>query len=151
MSTERLTVLLCGNMVGEMEKSLMTGKAAKPRCSKNLTINNLPVIWRNNKKACMTAAAMKEWLNMFNVKENKNAILFLGNVTCHRKVKFSNVKIAWISANATSVLQLMDMGVIYTFKPHYRRFLMQFFISNVKEANRSYTLARSVSLMDAVN
>jgi hypothetical protein len=33
-----LTVLLCENMVGEMEK------AAKPRCFKNLKINNLPVI-----------------------------------------------------------------------------------------------------------
>jgi hypothetical protein len=27
------------------------GKAAKPRCFKNPEINNLPVIWRNNKKA----------------------------------------------------------------------------------------------------
>jgi hypothetical protein len=29
------------NMVGEMEKPLMIGKAAKPRCFKNLIINNL--------------------------------------------------------------------------------------------------------------
>lgn len=29
MSKERLTVLLCGNMVGEMEKPLMIGKAVK--------------------------------------------------------------------------------------------------------------------------
>jgi hypothetical protein len=43
-SKERLTVLLCGNMVGEMEKPLVTVKAAKPRCVKNLKINNLPVI-----------------------------------------------------------------------------------------------------------
>jgi hypothetical protein len=31
-------------MVGEIEKPLMIGKAAKPRCIKNLKINNLPVI-----------------------------------------------------------------------------------------------------------
>jgi hypothetical protein len=36
--------LQCGNMVGGMERPLMTGKAAKPRCSKNQKINNLPVI-----------------------------------------------------------------------------------------------------------
>jgi hypothetical protein len=48
MSKERLTVLSCGNMVGEMEKPLVTGRAAKQRCFKNLKINNLPVIWRNN-------------------------------------------------------------------------------------------------------
>jgi hypothetical protein len=38
-------------MVGEMEKTLVIGKTAKPRCFKNMKINNLPVIWRNNKKS----------------------------------------------------------------------------------------------------
>jgi hypothetical protein len=55
-------------------------KAAKPRCFKNPKINNLPVMWRNNKKAWMTAATMEEWLNMFNAKmkkENRNDIFFL--------------------------------------------------------------------------
>jgi hypothetical protein len=128
MSKERLTVLLCGNMVGEMEKSLVIGKAAKPNCFKNMKINNLPVIWRNNKKAWMTAATMEEWLNMFNAKmkkENRNATLFLDNAICHPKVTLSNMKIIWFPANEASVLQLMDMGVIHTFKSHYRRFLMQ--------------------------
>jgi hypothetical protein len=37
--------------VGEIEKPLVIQKAAKPKCFKNLKINNLPVIWRNNKKA----------------------------------------------------------------------------------------------------
>jgi hypothetical protein len=64
----------------------------------------------------MTAAAMEEWLNMFNAKikkENRNAILFLDNATCHPKVTLSNVKIAWFPANATSVLQPTNMSVIY--------------------------------------
>jgi hypothetical protein len=99
----------------------MIGKAAKPRCFKNLKISNLPVIWRNNKKAWMTAVTMEEWLNMFTAKmkkENRNAILFLDNATCHPKVTLSNVKIALLPANAISVLQPMDMGVNYTFKSH---------------------------------
>jgi hypothetical protein len=37
-------------MVGDMENPLVAGKAAKLRCFKNLKINNLPVIRRNNKK-----------------------------------------------------------------------------------------------------
>jgi hypothetical protein len=41
---------------GEMEKPLVIGKATKHSCFKNLKINNLPVIWRNNKNAWMTAA-----------------------------------------------------------------------------------------------
>jgi hypothetical protein len=37
----KINVLLCGNMVGEMEKSLVIGKAARPSCFKDLKINNL--------------------------------------------------------------------------------------------------------------
>jgi hypothetical protein len=51
------------------------GKAAKPRCFKNLTINNLPVIWRNNKRAWRTAATMEEWVNMFNAKMKRKIAL----------------------------------------------------------------------------
>jgi hypothetical protein len=130
--------------VGEIENPLVVGKAAKPRCFKNLRINNLPVICRNNKKAWMTAATIEEWSNMSNAKmkkENRNTILFLDTAICHLKVK-----IAWFPANATSVLQSMDMGVIYTFKSHYRRFLTPSLISNVEEVNSSYALARSVSV-----
>jgi hypothetical protein len=36
---------------GRNGKALMIGKAVKPRCFKNLKIYNLPVIWRNSKKA----------------------------------------------------------------------------------------------------
>jgi hypothetical protein len=60
-------------------------------------------------------------------------LFFLDNATCHPKVALSNVKIAWFPANARSVLQPMDVGVIYTFKSHYRRFLVQSLISNVEE------------------
>jgi hypothetical protein len=102
MSKEGLTVLLCGNDVEEMENPLVIGKAAKPKCFRNLKINDLPVIWRNSKKARMTAAAMEEWLNLFNAKmkkENrKNCRLFLDNSTCHPKVTLSNVKITWFPA-----------------------------------------------------
>jgi hypothetical protein len=103
------------------------------------------VIWRNNKKAWMTAATMEEWLNMLNEKmkkENRNAILFLDSATCHPKVTLSNVKIAWFPANATSVLQPMDMGVIYTFKSHCRRFLMQSLISNSSTSGKKYAERR---------
>jgi hypothetical protein len=91
---------------------------------------------------------------MFNVKmrkENINAILFLDNATCHPKVILSNVKITWIPVNAASVLQPMDKDVIYTLKSNYRRFLMQSLISNVEEPDSPYELARSVSVLGAVN
>jgi hypothetical protein len=86
----------------------------------------------------MTAATMEECLHIFNAnmkKENRKSILLVDNATCHPKVKVSNVKIAWFPAISTRVLQPTDMGVIYTFKSHYRRFLMQSLILNVEKAN----------------
>jgi hypothetical protein len=47
-----------------MEKPLVTAKAAKPRCFKNLKINNLLVIWKKNKKAWITAATMEGGKNV---------------------------------------------------------------------------------------
>jgi hypothetical protein len=136
---------------GRNGKASRDWKSSKTKMFQQPEINNLPVIWRNNKTDWVTAAAMKEWMNMFNAKmkmENRNTILFLDNATRHIKVTLSNVKIDWFSANATSVLQPMDMGVIYTLKSHHRRFLMQPLISNVEEADSSYALARSVSVLD---
>jgi hypothetical protein len=54
----------------------------------------------------MTVATMEKWLRIFNEKmkkENRNAILFLDNATCHPKLTLSDVTITRLPANATSV------------------------------------------------
>jgi hypothetical protein len=62
----------------------------------------------------MTAATMEEWLNMFNAKmkkENRNDIRFLDNATCHPMATLSDMKIAWFSANATSVICYLHIQI----------------------------------------
>lgn len=48
----RLTVLLCGNMIGDMQKRFMIEKATKLRCFKTLKFHNIQVAWRNKKRKC---------------------------------------------------------------------------------------------------
>ena len=63
-----------------MEKPLVIGKAAKPRCFRNMDIRKLPVEWRSNKKAWMTSQIMEEWLTAFNGRmkmQNRHVLLFL--------------------------------------------------------------------------
>jgi hypothetical protein len=50
------------------------------------------------------------------------------------------VKIAWFPANATSVLQPMDIGVVYIFKRHNRGLLMQSVILNVEADSHCFLL-----------
>lgn len=55
MSKERLTVFLCANIIGEFERPVVIGKWEKPRCFKRLDRDSLPVTWKFNKTAWMTA------------------------------------------------------------------------------------------------
>ncbi|XP_060863424.1 tigger transposable element-derived protein 4-like [Metopolophium dirhodum] len=83
-SKDRLTVLMCGSMAGEIRKPLVIGKSIKPRCFKNMNIASLPVTWKSNKKAWMTAEIIEQWLQYFNADmrlQNRNILLFLDNAT----------------------------------------------------------------------
>ncbi|XP_025191174.1 tigger transposable element-derived protein 6-like [Melanaphis sacchari] len=70
----------------EIRKPLVIGKSLKPHCFKNMNIALLPVTWKFNKKAWMTAEIMEQWLQYFNAdmrSQNRNILLFLDNATCH--------------------------------------------------------------------
>ena len=140
-------------MSGEMQNPLVTGKAAKPRCFRNLDIRKLPVECRSNKKAWMTSQIVEEWLTAFNGRmkmQNRHVFLFLDNATCHPHIKFSNVWLAWFPPNTTSVSQPMDQGIIRNVKVHYRKLLMQSLLANMDCTPSSSELTRTVSVLDAV-
>jgi hypothetical protein len=66
INKERLSVTLCCNGDGSHKlKPLVIGRSAKPRCFKNVKLENLGVMYRYNKKAWMTAIIFQEWLHHF--------------------------------------------------------------------------------------
>lgn len=117
ISKERLFFL--SQYGGQLLKPLVIGEAARPRSFRHLHLKKLPVIWRSNRRAWMTAALMEELLNNFNsqMKENCHVLLFIDNATCYPHIDLSNVKLAWFPPN-TGVTQSMDQDVIYTMKTH---------------------------------
>ncbi|GET02620.1 CENP-B homolog protein 2-like [Rhizophagus clarus] len=63
---ERLSIALCANADGLHKLDpLIIGKFAKPRCFKNVNINNLPMKYQNNNKAWMIITLFQEWLQEF--------------------------------------------------------------------------------------
>ncbi|GBM54415.1 Tigger transposable element-derived protein 6 [Araneus ventricosus] len=62
ISKERLTLLLCCNMLGDFKTPVVIGKAKKRRCFKNIDVRKLSVSWKSNKKAWMTTEIMSDWL-----------------------------------------------------------------------------------------
>jgi len=151
---DRLTVLMCGSMAGVIRKPLIIGKSKKHRCFKSMDISSLPVIWKFNKKAWMTAEIMEQWLRYFNAdmrSQNRNVLIFLDNAACHPNIELSNMKILMLHPNTTSITQPMEQGVIYTFKSYYRKFLLQSILCKMDNFSSAHQFAKSISVLDAVN
>lgn len=148
LSKERITVLVCANMIGtEKRKLLVIGKFNKPRCFKN--VNKLPVNYAANKRAWMTADIFERELRLWDkqlIRENRHILLLVDNCPAHPHLSnLKNIKLEFFPPNFTSVLQPMDQGVIHSLKVHYRRHLM---ISNLKCIESSTPVA--INLLDAI-
>lgn len=86
IAKDRLTVLLCVNVIREFETPLIIGKSLKPRCFKCVNVLTLDVRWKANRKAWVNRDLMTDWLMCFNRKtqrENRKIILFLNNAISH--------------------------------------------------------------------
>lgn len=127
-SKARLTVLLGCNADGTDKLTpLVIGKSKKPRCFAN--IRTLPCDYADQVNAWMTTDECTRWLNKLNNKmriQKRKIILLFDNCPAHPPhVDLSNVKVAYLPKNTTSVLQPMDQGIIRNVKHYYRTRLVQ--------------------------
>lgn len=153
ISKERLTVLLCTNMLGEFEQPLVIGKAQKPRCFKGINLNLMNVQWKSNRKAWMTRDIMSEWLSNLDqkmIRQNRKIILFMDNAASHPHIELSNVKIAFLPPNTTAACQPLDQGIIKNFKVKYRKRVLRHLIANMDNATSASDLGKKISVLDAI-
>ncbi|GES96196.1 CENP-B homolog protein 2-like [Rhizophagus clarus] len=87
---KRLSIALCANADRSHKLDpLIIGKFAKPRCFKNININNLPMKYRNNNKAWMIITFFQEWLQEFDYQvaqkhRDQCVLLLLDNCSSHK-------------------------------------------------------------------
>lgn len=149
---QRLTVLLCANLVGEFEEPLIIGKSLRPRCFKGVHLENLKIFWKANRNAWMNTEIMTEWLDKFNRKmkrQKRKVLLFLDNATCHPQLELSNVQLIFLPPNTSSVCQPLDLGVIQNFKMLYKKKLLRHVISKI-DSIEDATQGVQVSVLDAI-
>lgn len=152
-SKERLSLLLCCFADGKFEKPLVIGKAQNRRCFKNILKENLPVVWKANKKAWMTSNIMEEWLIQLNRKmviQKRKILIFLDNASSHPNLNLSNIKLVFLPANTTSHTQPLDQGIIKSFKVHYRTRMLKKFICQMETVSSVTELIQSVNVLDAI-
>ena len=135
----RLTISLCTNMVGDKETPLVIWKSLNPHCFKRVNKKALPTEYHANKKAWMTSGIFENWLKKFDKHmgcKGRKVLLFLDNATPHSDVQLCNVKLKYLPANTTSILQPLDQGIILAMTRKYCKTQLQMERSKEKDCSQ---------------
>ena len=159
-SKDRITIALTSNADGsEKFTTWVIGKSENPRAFKKINRKNLRIMYRFNQSKWMTGLICEEYLRWLNNKmrgERRKVLLLMDNFSGHELAVqlvgglqgLSNVRIAWLPPNTTSVWQPMDQGIIASFKLQYRKLWVAFMLREY-EADRNPQ--KTVNLLRAVS
>ncbi|XP_059570207.1 tigger transposable element-derived protein 1-like isoform X1 [Alligator mississippiensis] len=168
-SKDRLVLMFCANASGNLAlRPLLVYRAQQPRVLKNTTMERLPVVWKWNKKAGMTAAIFEDWfVNEFiptvksylsKKKLAQKAILLVDNAACHLESVNTfdvNFQVVFLPPNTASILQPMDQGIITQFKRLYTRKLLSHLVvatkgdmENIRRSWKEFTIKNAIHLID---
>jgi hypothetical protein len=127
----RVTVLATVNANGsDKRKLLLINRSKVPRAFRQAKVNpdNLPVVYRNNKKARMMSGLWYEYLRAFDTdmrQQNRQIILLVDNAPTHPHPNcppqnytgptspvLTNIRLEFLPPNTTAFLQPLDAGII---------------------------------------
>ena len=152
---ERLSLVFACNATGIDRLPLwVIGKARTPRALQRVNLRSLNIIWRFNKTAWMKTNIMIEWLRAFyiHVGRERNILLLMDNLKAHAAAVTAmppptNVRIEYLPANATSVYQPLDQGIIRSFKSHYKKLWLQYIMDCFTYGGDPF---KTVTVLDAL-
>lgn len=107
-------------MTGEKKGLFAIGTSMNPRRFKN--VKKSPVSYTANKTAWKTSVIFGDWLKSWDAElKNRKIVLLVDNCIAHNSPSvLRNIKVVFLPANTTLILQPCDQGIIRTFKAHYR-------------------------------
>lgn len=152
---ERVTVLCCVNMTGQKKKLVVIGKSKRPRCFKN--VHHLPVDYFANSNAWMTKSIFHEWLVKWDRSLKQKILLLLDNCSAHGQeddIHLENIKLFFLPANTTSLIQPCDQGIIRTLKAYYRTEMRRRILERLEgelEKKSANEICRETDLLSAIH
>lgn len=150
---ERITVLCCVSMTGEKKELLVIGKSKNPRCFKG--VKQLAVVYSSSTNAWMTSRIFSEWLTKWDNELKRRILLLVDNFSGHAVdgVHLKNIRVVFLPANTTSLMQPCDQGIIRDMKAYYRKEMRRIILlqleDKIKEV-KANDLAKKTSLIDGL-
>jgi hypothetical protein len=133
----RITIVVASNATGSDRLPLwIIGTAKTPHALRGINMASIGCKWRYNKKAWMRHEIMEQWLRTFYLRigRQRRVLLLMDNFSAHlmalkKAPPPSNIRIVFFPANATSIYQPLDQGIIQNLKHYYRKSWMYWMIS----------------------
>ncbi len=92
-----------------------------------------PVPYFASKNAWMMSKIFKEWLVKWDLHLNRNARLLIDNCKAHNEdASLRHIRIVYLPANTTSLIQPLDQGIIRTLKVYYRTEMRQWVLEQIE-------------------
>ena len=105
--------------------AIVIAKSNNPRCFKHID------------KSKLTGEILDKILCKLNSKlksTSRYVLLIMDSAGCHPKdLHYSNTKIVFLSTNATSKRQPLDLGIIESFKVHYKKLFLRYVLARLDE------------------
>lgn len=156
----------CGNATGTHKPPLMCiGKAANPRCFKNINKKALPVNYYSQKNTWVNSDIFLDWFhNQFVPSVIKHMqemglgikeLLLLDNAHTHPSAanlvgKEGNIKAMYLPPNTTALFQPMDQGVLEALKWRYCKALLQNLLLEDQEGRSIIEFVKKINMKDVV-
>lgn len=151
-----LSLILCANASGDcVIKPLLVHQTLNPHALQGKIKNHLPVFWRADNNALVTAALFMDWFHNCFVHEVQRylkdcgldfkVLLILDHSSSHlRSLQFAhpNVEVIFLPPKATFQLQPMSQGVTKIFKACYTRHTFDY-IADLLEKNPGHSLQKA--------
>jgi len=131
----------------------VNGKSKNPRCFKG--VRSLPVDYYSNANAWMTSIVFNDWLVKWDLELERKIVLLVDSCTSHTNNSLlKNIKVIFLPANTTSLIQICDKDIIRAFKAHYRREMCAQIIAeldDIQDQSDASAAAKKISLLDALH
>ena len=155
-SEQRITLAFFVTASGMKERPVVVWTSDNPQCLRSIDKNLLPVDYYGHGRAWMTTEMVESILTKLNqclFRLNRSILLLLDNASCHPEelaTKFSNIRVFFLPSNTRSKVQPLNLGVIQSFKVHYRSLFLKYIVSMVDECDKATGVASSVNILTAI-
>ena len=158
VAKDRLTVMVCCNMIGDKHGLLVIGTSQKPRCFKN--VRAFPAVCSFSKNAWMTDGIWSAWLRKWDKSlcfQQRKIALLVDNYSAYGDLEeLKCIEVVKLPPNTTSLIQPCDMGIIRTLKAYCRHEIRARIINAFEDgcndsSINANTIAKRLSVLDTLH